>query len=199
MVDLLLIGPNTNKSAFEGKRLDTSRLLPGTLLVAHPKMKPNLFSKSVVLIVEYHNKTYKGLIVNKSSTYLLKDVMEDCSQAYCGYSSLYKGGPVNTSSLILMHTNEWYSSNTMQVGQELAISSDTVMTDKLSVDNVPLSYKLMAGMSQWNENQLRTEIANSYWLIVEKYNINLLFDQNTDDIWEMAIDYYSQNLFDQYF
>lgn len=167
-------------------------------------MKPNLFSKSVVIITESHRKTYKGLIVNKKGPYFVKDVLDDCSTSYVGQSSLYKGGPVSPNAIIMLHSNEWYSSNTMQVGKDLAISSDQTMVDKLAVDNNPFSYKIIAGVSQWAEDQLKTELTKTeehqpYWLILNKYDPELLFDSETSDIWDIAIDYYSQNMFDQYF
>lgn len=184
--------------------METQRLLPGSLLVAHPLMKPNLFSKSVVVIIESHTRTYRGLIVNKKSPYSVNEVLEDCSTSYVGQSPLYKGGPMNPSALIMLHSNEWYSSNTMQIGKDLAISSDQVMVDKLSVDNSPYYYKIIAGVSQWSETQLKNELTNTkdhqpYWLILDKYDPELLFDQEIDSIWDTAIDYYSQNMFDQYF
>lgn len=184
--------------------METQRLLPGSLLVAHPLMKPNLFSKSVVVIIESHSKTYKGLIVNKKGPYIVKEVLNDCSASSVGQSILYKGGPVNPSALIMLHSNEWYSSNTMQIGKELAISSDQTMVDKLAADNNPCNYKIIAGISQWSESQLKNELTcteehQPYWLLLNKYDPEMLFDQETSDIWDMAIDFYSQNMFDQYF
>jgi putative transcriptional regulator len=184
--------------------LETQRLLPGSLLVAHPLMKPNLFSKSVVLIIESHNRLCKGLIVNKKSPYFVKDVLADCAESYVGQSTLYKGGPINSSAMIMLHSNEWYSANTMQVGKELAISSDHTMVEKLSEDNNPYQYKIIAGVSQWAEAQLRNEFTSTaehkpYWLTLNKYDTELLFDLDVDSVWDMAIDYYSQNMYDQYF
>jgi putative transcriptional regulator len=184
--------------------LEISTLLPGTLLIAHPLLKSNFFSESVILIVELHKKTYKGLVVNKQTPYLVKEIIEECKEAYSGYSCLFGGGPVNTSSLIMLHTNEWYSSNTMSVNRELSISSDTLMVDKLSMDNLPMNYKIIAGMCQWPDARLKKELSTvgqSYpkWLFLNNYESDLLFDNDIDTIWSTAIDYYSQNLFDQYF
>lgn len=182
----------------------SSNILPGSLLIAHPSIKRSLFEKSVVVIIEVHNRLYKGLIVNKKGHYLIKDVLDECEQTYVGQSPLFRGGPANTSSLIMLHSDDWYSSNTRQLGYGLSISSDSVMVEKLSVDNVPYNYKIIAGISQWSETQLKHELAQTedhapYWLILNNYETNLLFEDNTDGIWELAVEFYSQNMYDQYF
>lgn len=184
--------------------MEINKISPGSLLIAHPLMKPNLFAKSVVVMIETHKPLYKGLIVNKKGPYVVKDVIEECADSISESSPLYKGGPVNPSALIMLHTNDWYSLNTMQLGKEIAISSDSTMVEKLSVNNTPFNYKIIAGISQWSELQLRNELSladnhGPYWLLLENYNINLLFDTDPDNIWEMAISYYSQNMYNQYF
>lgn len=184
--------------------MNSSQITPGTLLIAHPLMKPNLFSKSVVMIIESHNRLYKGLIVNKKSTYYVKDVFGECEHTQTGQSNLYKGGPVNPAAIIMLHSNEWYSSNTMQIGSKLAISSDPTMVEKLSLDNVPFNYKIISGISHWTESQLKNELSSTaehkpYWLILDNYDPALLFDSSQETTWETAIDLYSQNMFDQFF
>lgn len=185
-------------------RLEISTLLPGTVLVAHPLLNSNFFTESVILIVELHKKTYKGLVVNKQTPYQVKEAIEECKQAYSGHSFLFGGGPINPSSLIMLHSNEWFSSNTMAVNQELSISSDSSMVDKLSIDNLPMNYKVIAGICQWSDAQLRRELSSTNqkhpkWLLLENYNSELLFDPDIDSIWNTAIDYYSHAVFDQYF
>jgi putative transcriptional regulator len=184
--------------------LEKQRLLPGSLLISHPLMKTNLFSNSVVLIIESYNRIYKGLIVNKKSPYCVGDVVDDCKKSYTGQTTLYKGGPVNPSALIMLHSDDWYSTNTMQLGNALAISSDLEMIEKLAVDNSPFNYKVIAGISQWSDLQLKNELAATnertpYWLMLDNYDPKLLFDTECDLIWETAIDLYSQNMFDRYF
>lgn len=178
---------------------------PGSLLIAHPLMKPNMFSNSVILITEQHNKKYKGLIVNKNSSYQVSELVPNCSQSCCGQTYLYSGGPVNPTALIMLHSNEWYSTNTMQINSEVAISSDTTMLSKISMDNLPFEYRLVAGMSVWSETQLKAEMragpsrSHPYWMVLNDFDPKILFEEEQKEQWNTAVNLYAQTMFDQYF
>ena len=94
--------------------LDTFK---GKLLVAKPNvMKDPHFAKSVVYIYEQTEKVCIGLILNKPSYMNVGDIQTMRGALNSGASGhLYRGGPVSEQSLLLLHTNEWNSTNTIPI------------------------------------------------------------------------------------
>lgn len=165
------------------------------LLVAHPNLKGNsFFEKSVIYIYEHNYKMgASGLILNKISTLDVAEIMDQKGLSYYGNEKLFKGGPVNSRSLCMLHTNEWYSSNTVQI-ENYAITSDNFMLEKVSMDNDPRQWKMFMGMCGWAPGQLETEIAgkaeygkDTGWLVIDPSDA-MIFNYDGDEQWVLAVD-----------
>lgn len=173
----------------------------GKLLVATPELtRDPTFAKSVVYIYEHTDEVVVGLILNKPTTYKVNEIIRMDEYAFSGYfDKLYQGGPVSKQSVILLHSDEWYSSNTMQVGNGLALSSDETMFEKLNMGNEPEQHRLLAGVSTWHPDQLQEEIDRwKSWLVVDA-DPSIFFHKDSDEQWNKAIMISSQQMFDQYF
>ena len=144
----------------------------GKLLVAKPNvMKDPHFQKSVVYIYEQTEKVVIGLILNKPSYMKVGDIQSMRGESNSGAAgSLYRGGPVSEQSLLLLHTAEWQSTNTIKATHGNCISSDELMLDKIASNNVPNCWRLMSGMSTWVVPQLQAEIYKKYFTILMKKN-----------------------------
>ena len=104
---------------------------PGKILVAHPNLESGLFGKSVILITEAHQTGTVGFIMNKPSPHNLNQIMQERGISWELGDVLYQGGPLNTSALVMVHTEDFSSSNTMYLPGGLAISSDELMIEKV--------------------------------------------------------------------
>jgi putative transcriptional regulator len=142
----------------------------GKLLVATPVLNHNVvFSKSVVYVYDENAQgQVMGVILNKPSKFKisslgsLKDIPFDPSLEL---KYVHKGGPVSDTSVILLHTNEWVSSNSQNANNQLSITSDLLMIEKLATGNEPKSWRMFAGMSVWGMDQLDNEVNNqNAWL-----------------------------------
>lgn len=161
----------------------------GKLLVARPHvMRDPNFAESVVYIYEQTDNVILGLILNKRSNMSIEDL-----NAMRGYRNsgatghLYKGGPVSEQSLLLLHTDEWMSTNTILATHKNCISSDEHMLDKLVQGNTPRSWRLMNGMSTWSVSQLKAEVyKHKGWLVVEP-NLEIFYNVDGLEQWKMAI------------
>jgi putative transcriptional regulator len=173
----------------------------GKLLVATPELKRDpTFKQSVVYIYEHNEEVVLGMILNKPTDFKVNEIVRMEGYNFSGvYDKLYKGGPVSPQSCILFHTDEWYSSNTMQIGNGLALSSDEMMFEKLSMGNEPDQCRLMAGVSSWHPQQLEEEIHKwKAWLVAEA-DPSIFFHKDGIEQWNKAIMLTSQQIFDQYF
>ena len=173
----------------------------GKLLVAKPNvMKDPHFAKSVVYIYEQTDKVCVGLVLNKPSYMNVGDIQTMRGVHNSGAAGhLYRGGPVSEQSLMLLHTDDWYSTNTIQATHGNAISSDELMLEKMEHNNMPKCWRLMSGMSTWLVPQLQAEIyKHKAWLVVEP-NQEIFYNFDEEDQWQAGINLASSRLMDQLF
>ena len=171
----------------------------GSLLVAHPKYSDREHSQHVVYITESTGTSTMGLKLNESSHYDMYDLMFNKGVIWQGDRELYLGGDINPNSLVMLHTNEWYSANTMQVDNYFAISSDYVMIDKMSEHNTPDWYRLFLGCLGWSPRELESELrtARPKWLLLSKPS-QVLIESDYNHMWDLALEEYSQDVFSNY-
>lgn len=161
----------------------------GKILVARPQlMSDKLFTKSVVYIYEHKEDVIMGLILNKNSNLKISDIYKMKGVPNSGATGIvYKGGPVADQSLLLLHTDEWSSQNTIHVGSGLALSSDEVMLQKLLQGNTPKDYRLFAGMSTWVTPQLDEEMFRyNAWQMMDPQP-TLFFNSSGEQQWNYAL------------
>ena len=175
----------------------------GKLLVATPVLNHNVvFSKSVVYVYDENAQgQVMGVILNKPSKFKisslgsLKDIPFDPSLEL---KYVHKGGPVSDTSIVLLHTNEWVSTNTQNANNSLSNTSDLHMIEKLATGNEPQGWRMFAGMSVWVFDQLDTEINNqNAWLTCDPTNTNV-FDYDEEEQWLKALELCSQQMLAEY-
>jgi len=176
--------------------MNTTMIKPGTLLIAHPDLDDEFFQFSTVLITEDHQQGTTGLCVNKLTDMSLSEAagLSD----WAGTEELYTGGPVNARALIMIHSADWYSSNTMPVTTEFSISSDLLMTEKISTGNEPRDYRFVNGVSSWKPKQLSEEIAQGKWLTMPATEA-IVYEYTGETQWKKAINNYAELAVAQYF
>lgn len=171
----------------------------GKCLVAAPTLKGSMFERSVVYVYEQTDVGVAGLIINHKSNYTTEDLA--ASKGYSGgavIDSIYNGGPVNRTAVVLLHSAGWFSANTMPVNRELSVSSDDVMIHKYLQGNTPKQYRFCAGASVWSPAQLQNEFAKGNWLLAQ-LTTHQIFDYNGLTQWDMALEHAVSETVNQYF
>ena len=184
--------------------VDMDTRYKGKLLVATPVLNNNVvFQQSVVYIYDENPTTGQvcGVILNKPSQFKisslgsLKDIPFDPTLEM---TFVHKGGPVSDTSIILLHTNEWVSSNTLNANNKLAITSDLLMIEKLASGNEPKGWRMFAGMSVWTKEQLNVEVNDqNAWLICDPTDTSV-FDFNEEEQWLKGLELCSQQMLSNY-
>lgn len=171
----------------------------GKCLVARPGLENTLFRNSVVFLYEHNPGSVSGVILNKKSQYTTRDLFEHKQYSHIiKTEAVYQGGPVNTKAILLLHTNDWRSTNTMMLNKELSISSDNLMMEKFENLDIPLFYRFFGGAAVWHESQLKSEIKQNQWLITELSTAQI-FDYTGGTQWDIAVESAAKTMIDQYF
>ena len=184
--------------------VDMDTRYKGKLLVATPVLNNNVvFQQSVVYIYDENPTTGQvcGVILNKPSQFKisslgsLKDIPFDPTLEM---TFVHKGGPVSDTSIVLLHTNEWVSANTLNANNKLAITSDLLMIEKLASGNEPKGWRMFAGMSVWTKEQLNVEVHDqNAWLLCDPTDTSV-FDYNEEEQWLKGLELCSQQMLSNY-
>jgi len=170
----------------------------GKLLVAHPMLN-DFFHRAVILIYQDDQNGTAGLVLNKPTRITVEEVITQKGIPYSGREHVYKGGPVNEHAIIMLHEDNWYASNTTQIGKGLAITSDDVMMQKLAMDNGPTAWRMCMGISGWHPGQLQKEINSRYgWLTCEADD-SIVFAKDGERQWNLALQLCANQKIDSYF
>lgn len=172
----------------------------GKLLVAHPMLN-DFFHRAVIFIYQDDPRTgTAGVILNKPTRTTVQDVIGQRGITYEGSEHVYKGGPVNEGAILLLHDDNWYGSNTFQIGNTgLAITSDDIMIHKLAAHNGPNAWRMCMGLSGWHPGQLQKEINSRYgWLLCDA-DPTIVFAKDGERQWNLALQQCANQKINSYF
>jgi putative transcriptional regulator len=168
--------------------------LAGTLLIAPPAVKNTFWHKTVIAVTEHHGQGSVGFVLNKRSELSICEFgnQMNCTIDLPGY--IYIGGPVNSQSLTILHSNEWRTTNTLQVSDTLSLSSTGNMIHRLAAGDTPEYYRIFLGMCGWAVGQLEGEIQGHHpwtketsWCLT-KPTLDLVFGSDQQEQWCSALD-----------
>lgn len=168
--------------------------LVGNILIAPPAVKNNFWHKSVIIVTEHHNQGSVGLVLNKRSNMSIREFGNQLGFELNIPGFVYVGGPVNSKSLSLLHSNEWYSKNTMRINDTFSLSSADDILPRMAEGDCPIYWRLFLGMCGWGPGQLRAEIKGespwtheTSWCLASP-SIDLVFGSDNKDQWTSALD-----------
>lgn len=182
-----------------------SKSYVGKLLVAPPCQMDEFWEKSVIYLYEESAGTTVGLILNKVSDRSVKELAEHHNLEFLGPDMINVGGPLNPTALVMLHTDDWACTNTMQVDGNLRISSDRTMLSRISSGDTPKKWRMFLGMSGWVPGQLDKEIAGkppyskkSAWLVAS-IDEKIMFEEDSDKMWKKALELAVKEATESYF
>lgn len=173
--------------------------MQGRLLVASPKLDSGIFSRTVALVTEHNRTGTQGVVLNRPSGTTVGKLLSETGHPDAGWSDIIlMGGPIRERSISLLHTNDWYSASTHAINDTFSISNDTFMLDKLAMHNTPREWLMIAGSAGWAPGQLENEIDRDLWLTLDA-NPAIVFSSKKDELWNIAIEIYSQTMVETFF
>jgi len=143
-------------------------LATGKLLVATAKSHDPDFARSVVLLIHYDSESAVGLMLNKSTTVPLSEVLPEAKGKPV---TVYAGGPVSIGVRALVRTNS---------APFFAVVADKAGLLKLLSGSAP--FRVYAGYTGWTARQLQSEVSRGLWKVLPA-NTSAVFDPHREKLW----------------
>lgn len=177
------------------------KLEPGQLLIAPPNMPDPRFHESVMMVVS-HNETGTVAIALNGITELETQDIEDLRDPF-DVSPLshpiFWGGPVAPETLWMIHSGEWCSYNTLEITDNISVTSDIEMLEALKDGDTPKLFRVCSGFASWNPGQLEREMngtgpwAKQYsWLTAPTLDLEWALECPVEDLWQKATELSAQ-------
>ena len=157
----------------------------GSLLISEPFMLDPTFERSVVLLCEHNSDGTVGMILNHRSEFSLADVMNMDVADF----PLYIGGPVQNNAVFFLHRAFEKLCNGTHIYDDIYWGGDfeqaILMINEgiLSTNEI----KFFLGYSGWGPEQLGGEIEQNSWAVHNKFNTELTFITDGEDLWKQAL------------
>jgi putative transcriptional regulator len=142
-----------------------SALAPA-FLVAVPQLGDPNFSRAVILMMEYSAEGALGIVVNRPSPVMLKDVARAQGlrmDASLGEEPCYVGGPVQPERGFVLHDRDDLAESVPLVDR-LHVSS-SMESLKMLLEGPPERYRLCLGYAGWGPGQLEEELKEGAWIV----------------------------------
>ena len=163
----------------------------GKILISTPDISGDLFSRSVVLMIDHNEEGAFGLILNKKNT-----KMSDRLLRIFGFNvDVYEGGPVENDKIFFINKGVKVTEQFSEINTEFYLTEDieNVVTGLIEEQITVEEIKVFSGYSGWGKLQLEDEVKRKMWTVVDVYNLDYT-SPNDENLWKNIM----QNLGGQY-
>ena len=164
------------------KRNSMAKTLKGNLLLDGGGLFGSFFHRTVVLICEHDDNGAFGLVLNRSTSTRVGELVESDLPESLYDRLLFQGGPVQPGALSYLHTN--LLTNESHIIPHLQVSHSLEdLIDMGSGSGVGDEIKIFAGYSGWGAGQLEDEMKRKSWL-THPASLDLVFYPSEKDLWK---------------
>lgn len=163
----------------------------GKILISTPDISGDIFSRSVVLIIDHSESGAFGLILNKKNS-----KMSNRFKNFFDFEiEVYDGGPVENDKVFFIIKGKKVTENFTEINDEYYLTEDieriinAVLQNEISIQDV----KIFSGYSGWSPSQLENEVLKKVWTVVDVYNLDYTLP-NDHTLWKSIM----QNLGGEY-
>lgn len=163
--------------------------LTNHFLIAMPGLHDPNFARTVTFICEHSDEGAMGLVINRTLSLRLRDVLEEMDiESRAGQlldMPVFVGGPVQSDRGFVLHRpiGTWESS--LAITDALGLSTSRDILVALAEDRGPDRALLALGYAGWGPGQLEHEMAQNAWLSGPADH-GILFDVPADERWAAA-------------
>jgi len=153
----------------------------GKILISTPDISGDIFSRSVVLIIDHNENGAFGLILNKLNKKVSKKI-----SLITGFSTdIYEGGPVENDKAFIIAKGIPVTEYFLSINNEFYLTEDIqTITNSVYEGNIGIGdIKVFSGYSGWSALQLESEISRKMWTVVDVYNLDYTLP-NDQNLWK---------------
>jgi len=177
----------------------------GDLLIAPPAIPDPRFSKAVLMVTHENPNGHYAIALNKPTNHTLKDILLDTGIECELNFPLFWGGPVNMSTVWMLHTNDWSIGHTLDINTQWSLTSHISMFAHLADGDIPEQFRMFLGYAAWGSGQLRAELRglppwnhSHSWLVAENPGAGWLFEQPVEEMWINTMELSSHQAIDEW-
>ena len=157
----------------------------GKILISEPFLCDDIFSRSVILIVDHTSEGSMGLVLNKQLPVFVNEVITEFK--YLDDIPLYKGGPIGIDTLFYIHKFDDIP-GALKVSKGLYLNGDFAIIKKriFQEEDFKSKIRFFIGYSGWDESQLKQEIEENTWIIGTE-DSNSLLTMDSELMWKKIL------------
>jgi putative transcriptional regulator len=166
-------------------------LNPTSLLISPPNIPDPRFHNSVLFLLSDNESGSLALCLNKPLDHTLSDLSGQ-HESKLNFP-IYWGGPMSPDTIWMLHDSGWSLENTLEINDDVSLTSDIEMLEALSEGYCPDQFRLFAGFASWYPGQLEAELkgrepwsSKHSWLVAENPGIEWLLECPEDELWSRA-------------
>jgi putative transcriptional regulator len=165
---------------------DEKTLAPG-FLIAVPQLTDPNFKQSVVLLLQQSDDGALGLVINRESPILLRDLCKDHEISYVGdpAKKVRVGGPVQPEQGLVLYDGGVEDPEGRAVLDGLQVSASTKTLQHLCQD-AGIRFHCFSGYAGWAPGQLEQEINEGSWILAP-VDPGLVLDTPPDALWMASL------------
>lgn len=156
------------------------RAAKGTFLIADPRLTDPNFRESVVLLTYHGADGSMGVIINRPTAQPLFDLLPDLNRKIDASDTLFIGGPVSRSQILMLLQAEQPPREMERVFENIYFSPDARRLAGLIEE--AKQFRAYAGYAGWGSGQLEAEIDRGDWRILPA-DPAMLFRNDPETVW----------------
>lgn len=164
--------------------------LRGKYLIAARHLRDANFYKTVVLMIEHGPDGAMGLVVNRPSSITVAHALSEHFHLPETDDLVYIGGPVEPSSLFVLHNASELDQNERAIGPGLFVGGSEDVFEKVvrsaTGGNPDLQFRIFSGCAGWGAEQLEGELSRGDWHVVSAESTPL-FCADPYEFWECLL------------
>ena len=171
------------------------KVMKGSIIFSQPLMNDKNFKRSIILICEHNRDGSFGYKLNDKVEYDSLDInLEDSVK-----NKLFYGGPVDNNFLNFIHNDKELSGDKIKIKNKIFLGGnyDEIKT---KMDKVSVECKFFLGYSGWSPNQLESEIKDNSWIVINDFDLDLVFNIIDEKSWKKILskDSFKNKIFSNY-
>lgn len=153
----------------------------GKILISTPDISGDIFSRSVVLMIDHNENGAFGLILNKKN----EETSSHLQKIFNFSADVYEGGPVENDKIFFILKGQKITEDFTEINKEFYLTQDmesviaAIIEEKISISEI----KVFSGYSGWGALQLESEIGRKMWTVVDVYNLDYTIP-NDQSLWK---------------